>query len=446
MEHSTSLPDNTFFPECWSDDRRMGVLLAEFRPRQLNTVSYDTKMEFWKNLILSYCRTTGSCVVSISMLKERFRRKGTVPYCLHTVFGDMLSKGELCNEQQLNTNKSTSGPLGLNLWAVGKMFKAPLQWGYGVVRDTVLGQSNVNENDHFIALQIAQVHAQLIEEIVAERKLNGKVIKYDDFITLISETSLITRQGLHPVVALLQQNNRLTRDAVTIDGAKIDLIKFADRNASTAEHITHIEKSVYELEETETQLMKDINLIEHKITQTMDQVREYIKDGRKQMAKTHLKKKNMLEKNMQNKISALETLQIIISKIHNCQTDKNVIEAYKLGTKSLKKVFEDAGITLDQVDETLAEMKEVLEQNDEMAAMIGTVSNNGDMDELELEQELSDLLDMKLAENNIESNNITHPPTVSVNNTNDFDKEIEKRLAALRVGKTDVTKILDVGM
>uniref|UniRef100_A0A182NQB8 Charged multivesicular body protein 7 n=1 Tax=Anopheles dirus TaxID=7168 RepID=A0A182NQB8_9DIPT len=440
MEHNKSVeekrdtffPDDSFFPECWSDDRRMGVLLAEFRPRQLNAVSYDTKMKFWKDLILSYCRTFGSSVVSISMLKERFRRKGTVPYCLHTVFEDMLAKGELCIGSELNTNKSASGAVGLNLWTVGQIIKAPLKWGYGAVRDTVLGPPNMNENDQFIAMQIAQVHAQMIDDTVIKRELYGKVMKYDDLTVLFNDASLITRQGLQPALNLLEQTERLTRDYVTIDGTKIDLIKFAGLNSTRAEQITHIERSIIELEQTETQLTNHIHMIEQKISQTMEQVREYIRDGRKQMAKTHLKKKNVLEKSLQNKISALETLQTILSQIHNCQMDKNVIEAYKLGTTSLKKTFDDAGITVDQLDETLADVKDVLQQHEEMVSMIGTVSNNDDTDELELEQELSDLLDMKLAESNIDGHNIPQQPTVPVNNPNDFDKEIEKRLAALK--------------
>lgn len=80
-----------------------------------------------------------------------------------------------------------------------------------------------------------------------------------------------------------------------------------------------------------------------------------------------------------------------------------------------------------------------------MQTMI-SAPQNADVDELELEQELSDLLDMNLAANHV-AITPAGPPTVpgaglqppagqpTLAQLNDFDKEIEKRLAALR---TDV--------
>lgn len=154
QEETTSF-DSSFFPECWSDDRRMGVLLAEFRPRQLNIASYDSKMKFWKDLILSSCRESGSSVVSVTTLKERFRRKGTVPYCLNTVFHDMLSKRELCSDNLLKDHGKT-GVYGFNLWTVGQLIKTPLVWSYETVR-AITGFVNFNESDSYIVKSIAVV-------------------------------------------------------------------------------------------------------------------------------------------------------------------------------------------------------------------------------------------------------------------------------------------------
>lgn len=454
MEHKVESKEEkgekSYLPECWSDDRRMGILLAEFRPRQLNAASYDAKMKFWKDLILSFCNASGSSVISISMLKERFRRKGTVPYCLHAVFVDMLTKGELCREGQFKAQQHT-GTFGLNLWTAKQLIKAPLLWGYEVVLGSVTGTVSINENENFIVTTIAKQHAKVIESFITERELHNKLLQYEDLVVLLNETSSIARDGVDPAVAILEKCNRLTMQTITQAETSTVLIKFANGDNVVAQPITSIEQSIYELERSEHILMRDIKMIEHNISQTMDKVREYIKDGRKQMAKTYLKKKILLERNMQGKIDALESLQSMLMKIHNCQSDKHIIEAYKLGTNALKNAYAAAGITIDQLDATMDEMKDVLEKHNEMSSMIGTVSVNN-VDELELEQELGDLLDMRLAESKIYKKDFpTTPATSTIENNTvnvpDFDKEIEKRLAALRVDAVDkVDKIADYGL
>uniref|UniRef100_A0A182WAY9 Charged multivesicular body protein 7 n=1 Tax=Anopheles minimus TaxID=112268 RepID=A0A182WAY9_9DIPT len=440
--------DTSYLPECWSDDRRMGVLLAEFRPRQLNATSYDAKMKFWKDLIHSFCKASRSSVISIAMLKEEFRRKGTVPYCLNAVFVDMLTKEELCREGQLKPQQRTGG-FGLNLSTAKQLIKAPLLWGYEAVLGSVTGSVNINENENFIVMAIAQQHAKIIEKTIEERELYNKLLQYEDLIVLLKETSAITRHGVEPAIALLEKGNKLTMQTITQAETSTVLIKFAEKN-TVAQPITSIEKSIYELEQSEHRLTKDISTIERNVNETMEKVRECIKEGRRQMAKTYLKKKNYLQKNMQGKINALETLQGILLKIHNCQSDKNIIEAYKLGTDALKNAYAAAGITIDELDDTMDEMKNVLEQHNEISSMIGTVSAT-DVDELQLEQELGDLIDMKLSETNIANQYFPTPPATSTieNNTisiPDFDKEIEKRLAALRVDPSNSNRIADLGL
>uniref|UniRef100_A0AAG5DDY2 Charged multivesicular body protein 7 n=1 Tax=Anopheles atroparvus TaxID=41427 RepID=A0AAG5DDY2_ANOAO len=440
--------ESSFFPECWKDDTRMGVLLAEFRPRTVNPVSYDSKMKFWKDLISSYCQSTGSSVVSIVTLKECFRRKGTVPYCLPVVFEDMISKGEIVRkdllyEQQKNASVSW-GP-----WALETLIKAPLKWSYEKARQTVTGSTHVIETTHFILKNTAKYHGEIIEKVVVSQELCNRIISYDKLVRIIKQSSNISEDGIQAALVVLEQNKRLVRETVLKEGSLSELIKFAVSNA-VAQPITDIERSIYDVEQSETVLMNGIVKIEQDIDDTMVQVRACIKDGRKHLAKTYLKKKHLLEKKLERKINVLENLQVLLSKIHDTQSDKNVVEAYKLGTNALKQAFADAGITLDSVDDVLLDMKDVLGQHDEMLKTLGTAAID-DMDDLDLEQELSDLIDIKLAESNIDGANLI--PAMPINSTQqpglpggtaeDFDKEIEKRLAALRVNTKEVHNGVD---
>lgn len=85
----------SFFPDCWQDDVRMGVLFSPFRLKSVNPINYESKMNFWCNLITKYCQYKGSCSVSITELRCAFKRSNTKPYCLQTVFDEMQVGGKL---------------------------------------------------------------------------------------------------------------------------------------------------------------------------------------------------------------------------------------------------------------------------------------------------------------------------------------------------------------
>ncbi|XP_058066792.1 charged multivesicular body protein 7 [Anopheles bellator] len=429
--------DKSFLPECWRDDNRMGVLLSEFRPRMVNPDSYDSKLKFWKELISSYCIATGQCVVSIASLKESFRRKGTVPYCLQTVFDEMDANGELLQMEQLLEQTAS---LGWSQWAFNKFMQTPVKWGYEKARHTLVGNTR-NELQQYVVKKVAMHHAEQIEQIINKQGLCNKILSYDELVQIVNQSSNVVEGGIRPVVALLEREKRLTKEILLEETHKREIVKFAKPN-SIAQPISHLERSIFELEQSEKELKTSIASIDQQIAETMGEVHACIKNGCKQLAKSNLKKKHILEQNMQRKVSALENLQHILSKIHDSQLEKNIIEAYKLGTKTLKQAFADSGLTLDSVDNTLLELKDVLETHDEMQNMIGAGTTE-DVDDLDLEQELSGLIDMSVKETNNEDKHKIHIASTvqpaqmrELDQLLDFDKEIEKRLAALRVDST----------
>lgn len=91
---AVTLPDN-FFPQCWDNDERMYFLLAPFRPKALNPISYESKLIFWRNLIRKYCEAKGSAQVSLPELISAFMRKGKKPHALETVLSEMEAEREI---------------------------------------------------------------------------------------------------------------------------------------------------------------------------------------------------------------------------------------------------------------------------------------------------------------------------------------------------------------
>lgn len=79
----------SFLPDCWNDDVRMNNLMSAFRSQEVNPLDWSSKLAFWSDLIESSCELTGNPVFSLSVLRERFRRKGVIPVGLSTVLENM---------------------------------------------------------------------------------------------------------------------------------------------------------------------------------------------------------------------------------------------------------------------------------------------------------------------------------------------------------------------
>ncbi|EAT36162.1 AAEL011747-PA [Aedes aegypti] len=432
--------EESFYPESWRDDSRMGVLLSEFRTRAVNPENYDSKMRFWKELIVRYSEYKGSGSVSISELKRVFRRKGTSPYCLKLVFEDMMKDGQLQakNEFFRAPQESWGG------WAMDVLVKRPLGWGFGVVKDRIVG-SELDESAEFVCTDVIRSQSEMLEKLILNENKINVLLSKNALLELVKDLN-IKSDGLDLVLHHLYCRQRLVIEKLPskIEHEKTILLKFAAPGAQ-AQAITDIERSIYNLEQTEHDLMKVIDKLEQNIVDSMAVVKENLREGKKQLAKSNLRKKHMLEKNLEKKMNVLDNVQSMMARIHDSQSDRHVIDAYKIGSSALKKAFAETGITLDSVDDTLAEMKEIMEQQDEMQTMIGA-PQNADVDDLELEQELSDLLDMNLAANHVAVAPTPAAPSLptvpgagppsggqpTMAQLNDFDREIEKRLAALR--------------
>lgn len=202
------------------------------------------------------------------------------------------------------------------------------------------------------------------------------------------------------------------------------LCKFAPPNAKVLP-ISEMERSIFTLEETETSLSTVIDKLETDINDLNVQIKQCLKDGKKQNAKILLRKRHILEKNLEKKSNVIENVQEILQKIHDTQKDKDVLSAYKIGADALKHGLAGSGITLDTVDDILEEMKEQIEVHDEIQTGLGASVKDIIVDEAELEDELKDLL----ADDTPSGNNDAGGKKMVDN----FDEQIEKRLKGLRI-------------
>lgn len=149
--------------------------------------------------------------------------------------------------------------------------------------------------------------------------------------------------------------------------------------------------------------------------------------------------------------------------IDETKQNAKIVEAFKMGTKTLKNALGDKNITVDNVEDALADVKEILETNSEIqfalsGAQFSDIINDGTTDE-SLEAELNDLLEedepIEVAgdQNNphatgktstdhkrVPSNGLikTNSPTTI---TNVIDELLEERLNKLRLDNSSTLNI-----
>lgn len=199
----------------------------------------------------------------------------------------------------------------------------------------------------------------MLEKLIQKENKHNILLSRSSLTELVKKLNL-TGEGIDLVLHHLLCRQRVFMEKLPSEGdhEKKVLLKFAVPGAQ-AQPITAIERSIYNLEQTEHDLMKVIEKLEQNISDAMALVKQNLRDGKKQLAKSNLKKMHLLEKNLDKKMNVLDNVQTMVSRIHDSQSDRHVIDAYKIGSNALKTAFADSGITLDSVDDTLAEMKEV---------------------------------------------------------------------------------------
>lgn len=302
------------------------------------------------------------------------------------------------------------------------LVKKPLKWGINKVKEQVMTVRD--ENTSYVCSDVVRTQADALHNLF--EKSYDIVLNKDDILCRVEKIHLSV-SGADLAMHQLFCQNQLWIE--TGDDGKI-LCKFAAPNSKVCP-ITQLERSIYTLEEQEKSLEKIIDEIEKEINATTDVIKQCLKDGRKQAAKNHLKKRHAFEKNLEKRMSVLESVQAMLCRIHDTQKDKDVLSAYKIGTDALKTALAGSGITLDSVDETIEQMRDAIEVHDEIQSGLALPVRDIPVDDDDLEKELNELLNDEPASGG----------GGQVSTATNFDEEIENRLKGLRLDVPELPNV-----
>lgn len=143
--------NSTIYPECWTDEETIQQLYAPFRVRSLNSVNYDNKMKFWKEMIHLYCDAKGCSVVTINNLNQDFQIRDRKAYVFTAVLNDMLTN----NEAQYKSKFLETPQNSWTGWAMDIALRKPFTWSFNKVKDALMTVDN--NNIEFVILQTVKV-------------------------------------------------------------------------------------------------------------------------------------------------------------------------------------------------------------------------------------------------------------------------------------------------
>lgn len=406
----------------------MSVFNYNFRPREVDPEHYDQKMRFWKEMIENYCEYKGSSSFSIQELKEVFKRKGTSPYCLDTVVNQMLTDG---NAQDKSTFMSSSQK-SWGQWTVDVFFSKPVSWTFNKLKERVVGNS-INPETMFVSKTAVQNQAKLLQEHVCNVHSYNNIISMDELMKNSDDIEGLSKDGI--LLALQHLSNvdksvYIEEDKSNVAGSHHHklLMKF-NMPGRAVEPITELERSVYNLESTERFLIETIDKKENDLNKLLVQVRNCLKDGKKQVAKTYLRKKHMLENDLTKTVNILDNIQAMLQRVHNSKSDKEILQTYKMGAEGIKHVFAESGMNIDNVYDVIEDMKDVFDSQEEMQNAISSpMRGSPDVDDSLLEAELMDLIN-----DNNKADAAKVPQASTENGKSDFNvMDLEMRLKRLR--------------
>ncbi|KAI8367230.1 Snf7-domain-containing protein [Choanephora cucurbitarum] len=165
---------------------------------------------------------------------------------------------------------------------------------------------------------------------------------------------------------------------------QMTVIKMPSRMEQERAVISEEEKAIVQLKTTCAILHQQIDQLETTLHELWLSAKEHYTFNKKAQAVYRLKKMKKLEGVLEERYKTLDTMETVLLKIEAAQNDLQVIQAFNLGTETLRTIL--ANHPLDQIEDTMDRLKDTLEEQHQIETAMESHTN--DEEEEELEQQL----------------------------------------------------------
>ncbi|XP_043228612.1 charged multivesicular body protein 7-like [Amphibalanus amphitrite] len=375
-------------PANWREDEMVvGALFSPFRSREVNPQGYDTKMAFWRQELADVCRKQRRLQLSRRRLEAEHIVGCHRPSCLREVFTNLRRTGEAVAVSELRHQCAAS--TGWVAWGTEMLVWRPCRYCWGLARRTIWPEPDEENVVLMAALKEAsdELYSRHLAHLAAEQPAAGALILTDRLHALHRDL-LASRSDLELALLQLQHQGRVT--VTEVDGrpaVKFRLEGEPDRRPT----VTELEKGVLRLTLVESTLRERVEQLETSQEELRAKAKALLKTGQREAAKKHLRQWKKTQALLDKRQTTLDNVQGMLHAIEESKHNRKVMEALSRGTAAIKGAFGD--VTIDKVDQVVADCQEMLEDQEDMDALLARPISPGDAAEAaELEEELSELM------------------------------------------------------
>ena len=351
------------------DEERLSVLYSPFRAKSINPQSWESKHQFWNHSILKWLKKNERVTFSFEEVSDAFQRgqNREKPFCLQEIHDKMLADKKIVAKQRwLKScqNQSWTGYLlgsaqGAGGFLLSKVWSGKSQWS----------------TEEFVCLELLEevgkeLHQKLIKSIgsgapvpILKREMNCDLKEDSEivFLHLESKGLLASREV----------------DGEIFVKIGIKQIKFSEEECT----ILRLKK-----------LSKSLNIVidqkEEQISKLRTEIKELLKSESRVKAKYSLKKLKRVETSLEKNLSVAYNIDILLDKLESVKDDAKIKLVYETSLQALKEAT--GAMNIDDINRLMDEIRETIEDSDDIGNAIANSSIDGD--EQSLEKELEELV------------------------------------------------------
>jgi len=317
--------------------------------------------------IKKWCSVKNKCSLTIKELEHAFLRDGDIPHCLPEVLSESIRAGDFVDSNRFRASLMPQKNWGGWIKSIG--FRAAQSVG-----DSVLGHNPEN-------IVIPDIAETLMEKMFTNIRTRDPWLQKHN----VCYQKLSGAQSGETFEYLRLKN--------LVQCCDIDSVQFIKYScvAGESEPFNDGDFCLIKLKLTQETLDKEIHKQEEELVNLKLKVKELLKSGSRISAKTTLKRQKVVEVKLQQKLDQQMNIETLLEELVNVESNKSVIQSYKTGVEELKSKLSD--LNTDNVEEIMDDLREVIQESDDIGDALGAKVLNDSLDEDELEKELKKLSD-----------------------------------------------------
>ncbi|KAF8108477.1 hypothetical protein N665_0108s0014 [Sinapis alba] len=344
----------------WDDEV---VATARFKAFSGQRSDWETKFQFWRDLIIKVSRHFGVFIIDPVQVKKTWFGGGMTPLCIDHVLLLMHSEGDVVPISQLES--PVSGRLSRLLRSVRSL----------VAQTSSVKPGEILENELVIVPLLKEKAADVVRLLSEGHWTSTCVVTLNKFRNLCNGSNEASAVLSHLTGCGKAHKISVNRGEL-IEGVKVSFSEAALPSVST------LDCDILHLLRTTEKLQNQLEVTDQRCEMSRKSALTSLKSGHKKVALRHARELKLATESREKCTSLLNRVEEVLNTIADSESTKMVSEAIKTGARVMK----DIKISPDEVHDYLEEIEETIQSQKEVEKALESAPYP-DIDDENIEEE-----------------------------------------------------------